>query len=392
MKRTTPRTAAVVAAMVALGGCLGSSTTPGTQAVIGRSMAAVAEGTNLKDVCPATIVVQTDWHAEAEHGLLYELLGPHAVIDKEHARVTSELVAGAKDTGVKLEIREGGPAAGFRPVSVLMYDDPAITLGFVSTDEAIAYSATNPTIGIVAPLDKDPQAIIWDPATYPDVQSIADLGTQGVKVRYLPNATYMEFLVGRGILKREQVEATYDGKLTTFVEQGGHVAQQGFGSAEPYEYLTELDGWHRPVRYQYVDETGYRPYRQVIAARPDVVASYSKCFTKLVPLLQQSTIDFVRSPDGAIKTIESTIEAYSNGWKYSQGNATYAVRTLVADRLVGDGPDGTLGNFDFVRIDELIKIAGPILQQGGAQVKQGLTSSELATNQFIDPSISLDAG
>jgi hypothetical protein len=389
MKRTIPRTAALLPAMVALSGCLGLSTSSGSGAVIGRSMAAVAEGTNLKDVCPATIVVQTDWHAEAEHGLLYQLLGPHPVIDKERARITAELVAGAKDTGVKLEIREGGPAAGFKPVSVLLYDDPAITLGFVSTDEAIAYSSTKPTVGIVAPLDKDPQAILWDPATYPDVQTITDLGAKGVKVRYLPNATYMEFLVGRGILKREQVDASYDGKLTTFVELGGQVAQQGFGSAEPYEYLTELDGWHRPVRYQYVDETGYRPYRQVIAARPDVIGSYSKCFAKLVPILQQSTVDFVRSPDTAIATIESTINAYANGWKYSIGNANYAVRTLVADRLVGNGPDATLGNFDLDRIDELIKIAGPILQQGGAQVKQGLAAGDLATNQFVDPTIGL---
>ena len=117
MKRSMTLATGVLAGTVALTGCLGGASS--NNLVVGRSMAAVAETTNLKDVCPATIVVQTDWHAEAEHGLLYNLLGPNPVIDKEHARITSELVVGAKDSGVKLEIREGGPAD-----FVLVHGDP----------------------------------------------------------------------------------------------------------------------------------------------------------------------------------------------------------------------------------------------------------------------------
>ena len=59
--------------------------------------------------------------------------------------MTAPLVAGGTDTGVELEIRSGGPAIGFQQVSAQMYADKTITLGLVSTDEAIQNSAQQPT-------------------------------------------------------------------------------------------------------------------------------------------------------------------------------------------------------------------------------------------------------
>ena len=34
----------------------------------------VADGV-LADICPSPLVIQTDWHAESEHGALYNLIG-----------------------------------------------------------------------------------------------------------------------------------------------------------------------------------------------------------------------------------------------------------------------------------------------------------------------------
>ncbi|HTN80625.1 MAG TPA: hypothetical protein VMK16_13185, partial [Acidimicrobiales bacterium] len=70
--------------------------------------AAGGEATSLKDVCPDPVIVQTDWNPEAEHGGLYQLLGPNPDVDTDTKAVTGELMAsGGVDTGVKLQIRVG---------------------------------------------------------------------------------------------------------------------------------------------------------------------------------------------------------------------------------------------------------------------------------------------
>ncbi|MGO1990867.1 MAG: ABC transporter substrate-binding protein, partial [Corynebacterium sp.] len=75
--------------------------------------------TDLSSVCPETVVVQTDWFPEAEHGHLYEQLdydgeGRDAVsIDADGKVVSGPLFDGDNGyTGVDLEIRSGGPAIG----------------------------------------------------------------------------------------------------------------------------------------------------------------------------------------------------------------------------------------------------------------------------------------
>ena len=67
-------------------------------------------------------------------------------------------------------------ATGFQQVSAQLYADKAITLGLVSTDEAIQNSTELPTVAVAAPLETSPQMIMWDRTKHPDVHTIADLG------------------------------------------------------------------------------------------------------------------------------------------------------------------------------------------------------------------------
>jgi hypothetical protein len=116
----------------------------------------------LASVCPATVVIQTDWNPEAEHGFLYNLLGTDYTVDKAKVSVTGTLTAsGGVDTGVKLEVRSGGPAIGFGTVTAQMYTDPDILLAYVYTDEAIQNSAQFPTVAIESGFEKNPQMIMW---------------------------------------------------------------------------------------------------------------------------------------------------------------------------------------------------------------------------------------
>ena len=195
--RTTPRSAAAAVGILlttaALASCAGGAGDAETTAAT-----AAAGGVDLSDVCPATVVVQTDWNPEADHGHLYELVGKGYTVDANQKSVTGDLVAGGKPTGVKIEVRAGGPAIGFTQASAQMYQDTSITLGYVSTDEAVQLSDKFPTTAVFAENDKSPMMVMWDPATYPDVTDIKGLGAalkeSGGVIRYFNGAAYMSYL------------------------------------------------------------------------------------------------------------------------------------------------------------------------------------------------------
>ena len=118
----------------------------------------------LSGACPEKIVIQTDWFPESEHGALYEMLGSDYTVDTEKKIVSGTLIDSAgKDTGVTLEVRTGGPAIGFQPVSATMAADDSITMGYASTDDqAFSYDEI-PLLSVVAPIEINPQIIMWDP-------------------------------------------------------------------------------------------------------------------------------------------------------------------------------------------------------------------------------------
>ncbi|MFM9123287.1 MAG: ABC transporter substrate-binding protein, partial [Actinomycetota bacterium] len=170
--------------MVALAACGGSDDDTATEETTAETTAPAeeaAEAVSLAGVCPDTVTFQTDWNPESEHGFLYNLVGEGYEVDAAGVRVTGPLVSKGADTGVKIQVRAGGPAVGFSSPTSLMYQDPDIFLGFVSTDGAIQDSGEFPTMTVVAPFNINPQIIMWDPATYPNVKSIADLKATGAK-------------------------------------------------------------------------------------------------------------------------------------------------------------------------------------------------------------------
>lgn len=371
-----------------------------TAATEGTTADTASEGTgggaagdvDLSGICPDTVVIQTDWNPEAEHGWVYQMVGDDYEIDKDAVAVRGPLVAsGEADTGVDIEIRSGGPAIGFQTVTSQLYTDEDIFLGYVYTDEGIQNSAEFPTVAVYAGMEKNPQMIMWDPATYPDVQTIADVGEEGILVRYFGGAAYMEYFKSEGILSEDQLDGSYDGTPANFVAAEGADAQQGFGSAEPYTYANLVEGWMKPVEYDYVNDAGWENYGESIATRPENITEYADCLTKLVPIIQQSSIDYLADPADTNALIIEAVETFDNGWLYDEGTAAYAVETMLNDGLIGNGPDETIGNFDLDRVNGLIEIAIPVYEGLGQAPAEGLTAEDVVTNQFIDPSIGLPA-
>ena len=341
--------------------------------------------------CPADIKIQTDWNPEAEHGHLYALFGDDYTIDDGNKTVTGPLMTSGEYTGVDVTILAGGPAVGFAQPNAQLYSDDSIFMAYVGTDEAIAHSVDLPTVSVFQPLEKDPQMIMWDPETYPDVTGIADLGAEGVTIRVFPGGVYIDYFVGAGILSADQIDSTYDGLPAVFVSEGGAIAQQGFASAEPYIYENEVAEWGKPVAYELINDAGYPKYAASVSVRPDDVTAYADCLALLVPVLQQAEVDYY---DGTLKDstnalILELVEAYDTGWVYSEGVAEYSFETQLADGLVANGPDSTLGNFDEARVAELFDIVIPIYADQGVEVAEGLTPEDLYTNEFVDMSIGL---
>jgi len=340
-------------------------------------------------VCPDTVVVQSSWFPEVEHAVAYQLVGAGYRFDAGHKSLTGPLVAAGVDTGVKLQIRAGGPAIGFQKVSAQMYADPSVTLGMVNSDEVIQQSATTPVLAVMAPLDLDPQVILWDPAAHPDWNTISDIGQTDAKVLYYQGSPFMDYLLGSGILRASQVDGAYDGSPARFVASGGRIAAQGYATNEPYLYEHEVRQWHRPGRYALVNDTGYPNYANMLTIRVRDRDRLSGCLAKLVPMMQRAQVEFVRRPDPTVRLILAAVNAYRGGFFYSRALADYAVRVMVREGIVGNGGNRTLGDIDTGRISRLLRILAPILASQRKPVPPGLRVEDLVTNGYVDPTIAL---
>jgi hypothetical protein len=366
----------------ACGGASGGGTGPASAPAAGGSL-------DLRGVCPDPVVVQTNWFPQSEHGSVYQLVGPGYRIDAGHKRVTGPLVVRGRSTGVRIQVRAGGPAVGFQSSAALMYQDPSIALGMLQSDEIIQLSRTQPVLGVVAPLELDPQIILWDPAQHPDWHTIADIGQTDVKVLYFQTGTYMQYLVGSGILRRRQVDGSYDGSPSAFVASGGKIAVQAYATNEPYLYQHEVRAWGRPVAYQLVYDTGYPNYGNVLTVRADRKPALAACLGRLVPLIQQAQAEFIASPATAIDLIVKLDQAYKGGFVYSRANAQFAVDQMRHLGIVGNGRDATLGNFDMARLGRLIGIVAPIFSGQRKAIRANLGPGDVATNEFIKPTIAM---
>ena len=337
----------------------------------------------LADVCPSTIVVQTDWFPEAEHSELYQLAGPGGEIDSTNGTYTNEI----GDTGVMLEVRAGGPYIGFQNDISLLYQDSSIHLAYTNTDEQVRLFASQPTIGIVAPRDKNPQIVMWDPEVY-SLESFADIGASGATLLYFEGATYIDYLLGKGWVTEDQIDASYDGSPARFIAEG-NLVQQGFASAEPYQYQNEFEDWGKPVDFMLIHDSGLEMYPQLLASKPDIIEGYRDCWELFVPMVQQAQVDYAADPAATNAQIVEIVAALDSFWQYSPGVAQYSHDAQLELGLIGNGPNDTIGDFDIARVNEVIALLAEIYDADLETYDPNVTATDIVTNEFIDPSIGL---
>jgi len=364
-----------------------TATEPAATAGTETAGSAAAEGAavDLAGACPETIVIQSDWFPESEYGAVYGLLGDDYEIDVENKIVSGSLWSHGQPTGVDIEIRAGGPAIG-SDVETELYTDDDITFAFGSTDGQILSWEETPMVSVVAPLDINPQIIMWDPETYPDIATLADLGEAGVTINVFGGQTFTDVLVGQGILTEDQIDPSYDGGPTRFIGEGGAIAQQGFASSEPYQYEEVFEDWMKPVAFQTIHDAGFQVYSQTLAIRADDLESLAPCLELFVPVVQRSAVDFVTDPSRTNAAIVDVVAQYDTFWQYDAGLAEFSVQTQFELGLTGNGPDETIGNMDEARVATVLDQ----VRAAGLDVPDDLEAANVFTNDFIDESIGLD--
>jgi hypothetical protein len=383
------KTLCAAAVALALVGCAGSSGSGGSGGVSGQPATRSAAGESLAGSCPATIVFQDDWWPQAETGALYRLLGKDVKVDKAKKRASGPLVDNGAATGVRLEIRSGGPANGFTPASKVLYLNKEVMLGSADIDLAAAASkGSQPVLSVFATMDVSPLVLMWDPRAHPGWKAIADIGKTDTRVLYFPGSTYMQYLVDAGILRKSQVEDSYDGTPGRFIAERGKIVQQGYLTNEVYQFEHELPQWKKKVAWQLVSDAGYPNYPATVAIRPDRKAELAPCLQKLVPMMQRAAAGYAADPAPTNALISQLVKDYG-AFPYSPARAAAATATMKQYGVLGNGPNKTVGDFDTARVQELIDILRPLLAAEKRPVKEGLRPGGIATNEFIDPRIGL---
>jgi hypothetical protein len=350
-----------------------------------RPSASASGAASLAGVCPATVTIQSNWWAQAEDGGIYRLLGGDLQVDSKRKRVTGALVADGVDTGVKLQIRSGGPANGFVPAASVLYTDPSVLLATADTDQVMQLATTRPVKAVVAPLERSPVVLMFDPAQH-SFRSVADIGKTDTRVLYFQGATYMEYLVGSGQLKRSQVDAGYTGTPDRWVAARGSIVQQGFLTNEPFAYENELPAWDKKVAWLLVADAGYPVYPETLTIRPDRERAESACLKRLVPIIQRSAVGYLADPAATNALIVRLTQDY-DAYPYSAQRAAYAAKVMRDNGIVGNGPDETLGNFDRARVGRLLDIVRPVFDRAGQPLPAGLSADDVVTNAYIDPRV-----
>ncbi|MCU1677001.1 MAG: hypothetical protein JWM93_1759 [Frankiales bacterium] len=359
------------------------ATAPSTSAASASGSA--ASTASLKGICPDTVVIQTDWYATPERAAAYQLVGPNGTIDAKKGSYSGPL----GDTGVNVEVRLGGPFIGFAPIPQQMYTDTSITLGYVATDDAVGGAAKFPTTAVVAPLDVNPQVVLWDPATYPDVKTWADVAASKAKVSYIEGMPFMDYLVSKGYVTKDQLDASFDGTPATFVAQGGKLMQQGYASNEPYRWSHDVPEWNKPVNYLLVHDAGYEIYPQGVAVRSGELTQLSPCLKAIVPMIQKAQVDYMTDPTPTNDALVAIAAKIKDGPPISADANAAAVKSMKDLKLVGNGSNSTLGDFDLARVTSTIDVLKPIFAAKKQAVPADLTAESIVTNEFIDPSITL---
>jgi hypothetical protein len=379
--RRTPRCTLAAVTCVAAVGVLALAACASGGAGSSGSDRAAAVG-KLAGICPSTVKIQTGWYPEAEKGGVYQLVGPDGTVDANTGAYSRQI------GGVTVSILAGGPYLGNQSTIARMYQDPSILLGEVNTDDAIKSSANQPVVAVVAPLQKSPLGIIYDPSIY-HFTSIADVGKSGATVLKAGEDASSDLLVASGAIKKSQLDFSYDGTPARFIASGGRDVFIEYATEVPYEYQHSISQWGKPLKSILLADGGYTSYENSLSVTPENETKYHACLKALVPMIQQAIVNYAANPGPVNAALIKYSQEVKSPTVLSQGLNDYTNQVMKSDGILVNGTAGMAGSFDIARVTGLISHMRTVAKNQHITLKAGLSANDLVTNQFLDPSIKI---
>lgn len=343
--------------------------------------------------CPKTITYRQAWAPESTQWAFRMLRPGTAKIDRGKGTVTGDLIdADGTGTGLRLELRFGGPAVAFQPQAALFPTHRDELFGTATSDDQVnAYANGQQHMrALLAPYDTDMLAVMWDADRHPEWRTIQNVGVTDYRVLWAgsaPGDGSAQYLTGVGILRETQMQYGYDGSPAQFLAHPD-IAVSGFATNELYQYST-VHGHN--MAYQYVTEAGYPNYRNQVVVRDDDVTRFASCFARLIPLMQRHVIAYGQNPAPTLPLIVDAARQLSP-FPYSLAQAAFGADRVQRDGLIADSVSGGVtypfGSVMPDRVGKVLDILAPIYagEHAPVAVPRGPTgAAQFIDNSFLDP-------
>jgi hypothetical protein len=350
--------------------------------------------TDLADVCPDPLRVQLGWLAEPEHHVFFQLIGGGGTMEQ------NKYSGPLGSTGIDLEILDGGPGLGDGvTVASSLYAGNLVQgvtpdIAFIADGDIVAASGEFPIISVLQAFEKDPQNLVFDPETYDltDLDSvIAAVEEEGAQIYVTSKQlAYVQFLIGSGVPEDAFIEG-FAGDYERFITAGGSLINQGYSTDTNPRLEDEIPEWGKPTGGVYLADLGWDTYSQNVVVAESRLEELRPCLEGLVPIMQQSIVDYIADPTEVNEMLASYNEQGFGApfWTTSMVHNEAAYDVMVEDGLVANGGDDTIGNAEGDRIQNTIDIVVPILLEQGVEVNGDITPEDMFTDEFLDPSIGL---
>ncbi|WP_329139909.1 hypothetical protein OG552_34765 [Streptomyces sp. NBC_01476] len=346
------------------------------------SSAAATSSGPLAGICPSTVKIQSSWYPQPSKGALYQLVGPNGTINTNNGTYSGKV------GGVTVSVLAGGPFLGNQSVMARMYQDSSILLGEVSTDDAIEVSQKQPVIAVVATLQKSPKAIVYDPATYPGLKSIADVEKTGATVLKAGEDASSDLLVANGSLKSGQLDYSYDGSPGRFITADGKDMIIDYADATTYRF-EHLKQWGKPLSSLPLADGGYTTYENSLSVTPANRTKYDSCLKALVPMIQKAVVGYTTDPGPVNTAMEKYATEAKSPTTLTPAQDAYSVTFMKDHGVLAAGTDGVVGSFDADRVNKLITDMAPVAKKQHITVKSGLAADALVTNAYLDTTVTM---
>ena len=333
---------------------------------------------------------------EAEHGFLYQLIGD-GYDDRQGQGLRHRPADRFRRQRHGRQARRSAPVA--RPatstaVSTIMYNDEASCWATSTPTRRSRTPPSNPTVAIESGFKKNPQMIMWDPASYPDVTDDRR-SRQDRHARPLLQRRGVHGLLHRAPAssKADQVDGSYERRPEPLHRRRGQ-GRHSRASARPSRTSTRTcsPDWLQAGQVRSTSTTSAgtttpsrsRPSRRTSPSTP--TASRRSCRSSSRRASTTSTIR--RVPTAII------LDAVASSARTSAGSTTRARPTTPSrrSRPTASWPTAltaSMGKFDMDRVTDLITKAIPVYTAQDSPPKEGLTAEDIVTNEFIDASIGL---